>query len=507
MTPKTTTWWRGRCLAVFVLAGWLTGDALHAADPVQDAKSLLASTKAEDHERGFRLLEAASQQGNVRATVELGRCYLDGKGVQKDHAKAFEHISEAAESGDGDALSMLGNLHFYGQGTRVSAYRAFECYQKATDAGSLNGQTNLARSYVEGKGVREDRDQGLALLRDAANKQHADAMVTLGSLLWSSTEETEQLEAVEWFRKAVKLNSSDGMVMLGLMLQHGIGCKADPGRAMQLYRSAVDLGNTEAHCALGESYLHGQGVPKDVSKGIRHYETANELGSALAPQKLSELYIAGQLVPKDLPKGIAYAEQAAERGNTESMNTLGLLHATGTGVPANDKKALEYFRQGADLGHGRAMLSVAQFHYLGRGGAKKNERAYAAWVRKAAEAGEPAGMYEYGLCLAYGVGVTRSETGSARWIEKAAEAGHADAQKDLPAAQNGDLVEARQAEAALEGFGRLMGVLNALDQISGSGSDGGGYPGYSQERTDAMREHLDQQREFRRSTGRLYPGE
>ena len=85
--------------------------------------------------------------------------------------------------------------------------------------------------------------------------------------------------------------------------------------------------------------------------------------------------------------------------------------------------AMPGLRKAADAGHAKAQVLLAEL--LDR--SEFDEEAVA-FYRKAAEQGDPDGMFGYGRMLAAGEGLKRKDPVEARrWFQKAAELGHAQA--------------------------------------------------------------------------------
>ncbi len=85
-------------------------------------------------------------------------------------------------------------------------------------------------------------------------------------------------------------------------------------------------------------------------------------------------------------------------------------------------EARRLFERCAAAGYTGAMTWMGQLEDNGLGAAENPDRA-ASWDRRAAEAGDPVGQFNYGLDLIRGRGVSRDEAEGRRQIDRAAEAG------------------------------------------------------------------------------------
>ncbi|MBF1382164.1 Sel1-like repeat-containing protein kinase family protein [Porphyromonas sp.] len=90
------------------------------------------------------------------------------------------------------------------------------------------------------------------------------------------------------------------------------------------------------------------------------------------------------------------------------------------------------YRRAAEMGDPKGMYKLGVCYAFGEGGLTKDEAKAVEWYQKAAEAGNASGMYNLGLCYKYGQGgLTKDEAKAVEWYRKAAEAGNSQATKRL----------------------------------------------------------------------------
>ena len=90
------------------------------------------------------------------------------------------------------------------------------------------------------------------------------------------------------------------------------------------------------------------------------------------------------------------------------------------------------YRRAAEMGDPKGMYKLGVCYSLGKGGLTKDEAKAVEWYQKAAEAGEATAMNSLGYAYEYGKGrLTKDETKAAEWYKKAAEAGNASAMCNL----------------------------------------------------------------------------
>ena len=124
--------------------------------------------------------------------------------------------------------------------------------------------------------------------------------------------------------------------------------------------------------------------------------------------------------------------------------------------------------QEAENGDQNAMERAAMAYLNGDGVEKDGEKA-AFWFRKLAEAGSPAGMFNYGLFCAKGYGVKRDFAEAAKWMRKADEAGDEDA---AALVEKLDQMN-RLTPLAAQGKAAAQGKLLPLDRLSDLWTGGG----------------------------------
>ena len=90
------------------------------------------------------------------------------------------------------------------------------------------------------------------------------------------------------------------------------------------------------------------------------------------------------------------------------------------------------FRRAAEMGDPQGMYKLGVCYDFGKGGLKKDDVKAVEWYQKAAEAGNANAMMSLGVCYDFGQGgLTEDEAKAMEWWKKAAEAGDATAMHNL----------------------------------------------------------------------------
>ena len=95
-----------------------------------------------DAEEAFQWFQKSAELGNPAAVNMVGRCYMDGNGVEQDQEKAFQYFQKASEAGDESAMFNLADCYLNGAVRRtgsavVSESRRSEHFHCPVHAGNL----------------------------------------------------------------------------------------------------------------------------------------------------------------------------------------------------------------------------------------------------------------------------------------------------------------------------------------------------------------------------------
>ncbi len=133
--------------------------------------------------------------------------------------------------------------------------------------------------------------------------------------------------------------------------------------------------------------------------------------------------------------------RAAESGDAAAQNDVGVMYNTGQSPDGeNGRLAKEWFEKAASAGNVEANINLAFMFVSGRAdstgdaGSSVDLSAAHACLRRAAEAGHPAGMNDLGVMLQHGHGCERNPDEALHWFSQAVQAGNADARVNLAVA-------------------------------------------------------------------------
>jgi TPR repeat protein len=169
---------------------------------------------APDYALAMIWAQKASDAGDSRGLLYLGKIWMEGLGVSTDLAKATTYLSRADAAGDAKAARYLGLINSRtGDDTGAAKW-----FTKGAEGGDITSQYYLGRAYESGHGVTQD--YAAAMTWYAASAARGDII------------------------------ASDGMVGMAGLFERGDGVEQDLVRAKALYQQAADLGNETAKAAI-----------------------------------------------------------------------------------------------------------------------------------------------------------------------------------------------------------------------------------------------------------------
>ncbi|KAI9209190.1 uncharacterized protein BJ171DRAFT_485699 [Polychytrium aggregatum] len=388
-----------------------------------------------------RWFEKATESGCFEGATNLGRCYLEGIGVEQDYTKAVEQFSLGAEHDDMEALNYLGLCYQRGHGVEVDCEKAVDYYERAAEMGHADAQNNLGQCFEHGSGTDQDEVMAFALYQKATKQKHkgarknlavcyhrgigaqadknaaiclyqeivdhgdADIEVhyNLGTLYYGALEYDE---AVRSFRRAATNGHIMAQKYLADCFRFAQGVVADTTAAVRWYQRAADQGCVEAQCSLVQCYFDGVGVPQNYALGMEWYRRTR----AVAPDLVALQSLQSTYGPKLKELGDGYCEGTFSFGK-------------------NEPKAVEYYQMASELGCAAAQNKLGYCYEVGLGGLVPSNELALIHYEKAAAQGLAHGQYNLGVCYEKGIFVDVDLDIALAWYQKAAIQSHKQAQK------------------------------------------------------------------------------
>jgi TPR repeat protein len=98
----------------------------------------------------IRTIQTRASAGDAAAQVELGRMYLDGRGVPPDASQGAMWLGKAAEQAHPYAQYILGVLYSQGSSVPKDERKALSWFSKAATQGNVSAQVFLGGIYANG---------------------------------------------------------------------------------------------------------------------------------------------------------------------------------------------------------------------------------------------------------------------------------------------------------------------------------------------------------------------
>ncbi len=161
-------------------------------------------------------LAALAKTGDTRSLLGLAYIRLNPDGSTFAPNEAFELLSQAADTGSAEAQYELAKLFEKGIGTEPDPARALALYRQAADQDFADAINDLGfLTYQGGLGLRQDPDAALLYFERAADLRHPQAMYNFAALIDDGLIPTKGAEeSAEYLYQALRTGSSDVLQIL-----------------------------------------------------------------------------------------------------------------------------------------------------------------------------------------------------------------------------------------------------------------------------------------------------
>lgn len=341
----------------------------------------------------------------------------------KDPVRALQALRVAANLDHLPAVTELGRLLML-EHADEHRQEGLRLLRGAAENGHPHAQHLLGAAYVSGRVVPKDPTLGMSWVAQAAEAGHLDAQCLYGTALRDGVGVAKDpAAAVQWFEMAQSAGNAEGMYLLGHAYSHGVGVQKDRAKSLKLYRSSAQRGYARAQAALGLALLQGDGVPKNEVEAVEWFKKAAAQGNVAAQFHLGVCSSFGRGIPKDEGEAAAWYRLAANAGDRDAQFNLALMYEHGRGVAEEQTEAAAWYAKAADQGHPGAQNNLGWFYEHGVGVALDLDRAVALY-KQAAEGGEPVAQWNVGRCYENGIAVQGDEAEARRWFQRAAANGN-----------------------------------------------------------------------------------
>ena len=303
----------------------LASSSGYAPASVQYALVLLYNVVAQDDaelnlSKGIKLLQDAVNEKIPMAHHFLGRCYLEGNGVEVDKSMAFIHFQAGANRGYGPSQLLVAN--FYAQGVLASPDldEAYRYAQLASD------------QKVKGA------DEFIQQLDESMNNSIADINEQLNESV--TTDQDPILTQVDLPSPPDSFDFK-ASTFTASMTKPQEQFRLPPGYGQQ---PMAPVSSNHQSAPLPEL--------SNVTSPVSHNSAFTKEGSErakLSCDKAKKNYW-GQGQPVDFMEAARLFEESANLGNAEAARYLGIIYLRGKGTEKNLKQAMYWFEKSADGG-------------------------------------------------------------------------------------------------------------------------------------------------------------
>lgn len=254
----------------------------------------------EDPGCDLSMLEKMSEEGDIKAKVELARCYRDRyDATEEDMSKAIELLEFAAKKGDDNAMAELWITHLE-LGDNKTAIKwlkkmhnlHIKNHQKSP---SLQTEFDLAVDMQFGFGVENNISEAKRILESLAKRGFNQAFYGLGLMYEEGPFRKNRPAAIKRYKKGSELHDTNCMRRIAEYYMES-GEEYNPEEAYKIYHtlSKYKYGFADMQVKMAEYYtyeLYGNDKA-DWEKAKRYLEAANSLGSYEAAVRLKAMTLA-----------------------------------------------------------------------------------------------------------------------------------------------------------------------------------------------------------------------
>jgi TPR repeat protein len=216
---------------------------------------------------------------------------------------------------------------------------------------------------------------------------------------------------------------------------------------MRLYQLIADVW-PEAQTEIGWLYQNALGVAQDFAQAAEWYKRASAEGNTNADRLLGVLYLHGAGVEKEFGQARAHLVRAAEAGDAEAMRIVGTMDESGQGIASPDyAEAMRWYINAAEAGNPAALFNQSKLYQDGLGVPQDHAKAIEL-LEQAAAKGHLMSMTTLGVYHEQGVGVPKDFAKALEYYERAAAQGDADAAYFAAALYDQGLGVARDVDKA-----------------------------------------------------------
>ena len=416
-------------------------------------------------EKSVEWFEQGIRQGDKRATINLGRFYLLGIGVEQDTFKGMQMLEKYDNHGLASYLLAQVYDGVIGYEVPINYPKALEYYllaeknkQDLPNKDLMTLYNNLGTLYNAHEDIPTNYVEAQKYLTKAAEMGFPHAMYGLANLHGFKG---DKKQAFKWYLKAAENGLIDAYYYVGNAYKRGEGVQQDSQKALKWLELAAEFQMRDAAWELAKIYQEGLGnVPQNLEKAQAFYLLAKESGENVersiqqlqsrlavrddfdallkrakegnleAQKDLAMAYVRGDEIEQNYEEAFKWYKAAAEQGDADAQNSLYNRYAKGEGVEQNSEEAMKWLHRSADQGHELAYYNLG-FEYSSGVLVKKNELEAIKWYKKAVKKDVTEAYYQLGFLYTYGDTIKKDYKSAWECYELAGGSWNGEAQNEL----------------------------------------------------------------------------
>lgn len=368
-------------------------------------KSVAWKGNADDIQKTYYWLKAASDNGHVQASLELALFALK-QDFQYINEQAAKHLLIKAAKNDEKAKDYL-----FLWSDLIKA--------EGKDAKAM---MRIADAFREGVNVQQDENAASQWYLKAYNSGEFESAYFVALYAYNEIGYIKSFNAIEYAEIAADKGDLRAVHLLAKMYNRGHGVEEDKELAKQYYLSAARAGHTESQIEMAEIYSYAKGANYQPEKAAYWWRILIKKGHDDAFYELISMHLDDEIKLTQEEKETALPKiiQLAKKDEKGYSRLLGSLYATGSLIGKDEKKAEYWLLREvgqSDFFGDRAVL--ANLYHFGSKAIKNDKKAHE-WYKKAvAQHDDPVSHLNLGALYTLGKGTSKNLSMAKRHYEKA----------------------------------------------------------------------------------------
>jgi TPR repeat protein len=225
---------------------------------------------------------------------------------------------------------------------------------------------------------------------DAATRGEAWAQTKLGKAYVTNIEDAQiQQQGVALLRQAAEQDDAEAIYLLATLSAAGVAVEQSNLNAFEQMKRAAELGFAEAQFELTMMYLEGRGTSVDRDAALAWARTAAAQDSNSVKYSLALALLSSEQGPEANSEAMSWLTSAANEGYSEALFFLAGAIAHGDyGLEKDEEKAAEMTLPLAKAGDPEFQFALATLYLRGESFGEHRRTEGIKWLKEAAEGGQ-----------------------------------------------------------------------------------------------------------------------